>query len=138
MNIKSISRTAAVIYADSLSNVTTKTIKRKFVESIFINNNNTLLTLAELSNRIEDEMGLMFSEDEIRPIIKDEDYFMEVMNRPSEKNQYNLQEKRYNTLCSKSVDEIDSVIENYFSTQMNESLSCSKESFKELTKVFFA
>lgn len=132
MNIKSISRTAAVIYADSMSNVTTKTIKRKFVESIFVNNNNALLTLAELSNRIEEEMGLMFAEDEIRPIVKDEDYFMEVMNRPSEKNQYNLQEKRYNTLCSKSVDEIDSVIENYFSIQMKESLSYSKESFKEL------
>lgn len=116
MNIKSISRTAAVIYADSMSNVTTKTIKRKFVESIFVNNNNALLTLAELSNMIEEEMGLVFSEDEIRPIVNDKDYFMEVMSRPSEKNQYNLQEKRYNTLCSKSVDEIDCVIENYFST----------------------
>ena len=73
MEIRSIIRTAAVIYADSMSNRTTNTIKRKFVESAFINNNNSLLTLAELTNQIEDEMGLLFSEDEMKQIVKDKD-----------------------------------------------------------------
>lgn len=132
MNIKSISRTAAIIYADSMSNVTTKTIKRKLVESAYVNNGNHVLTLAELSNLIDEEMGLLFSEEELKPIVKDEDYFMEVLDKIPENNKYNLHEKRYNTLCSKSVDEMDSIIESYFSSELIESRLYSKESFKEL------
>ena len=132
MDIRSITRTATVIYADSMSNRTTNTIKRKFVESVFVNNNNTLLTLSELVNTIEETMGLMFSEDEISPIVKDENVFVEVLNRSSEDIKYNLQEKRYNTLCSKSIDEIDNVIETYFSTQVDSSVHFTKDSFKDL------
>ena len=62
MDIKSITRTAAIIYADSMSNRTTNTIRRRFVESAFVNNNNHLLTISELANHIEDELGLLFSE----------------------------------------------------------------------------
>ena len=71
MNIKTITRTAAIMYADTMLNRTTNTIKRKFVESIYANGNNSLLTLSELVNRINDEIGLFFSEDEIKPIVKD-------------------------------------------------------------------
>ena len=132
MDIRSITRTATIIYADSMSNRTTNTIKKKFVESVFVNNGNTLLTLSELVNIIEETMGLMFSEDEIKPIVKDESIFMEVLNRSSEDIKYNLQEKRYNTLCSKSIDEIDSVIETFFSTKVENSLSITKDGFKNL------
>lgn len=132
MDIRSITRTATIIYADSMSNRTTNTIKKKFVESVYVNNGNTLLTLSELVNIIEETMGLMFSEDEIRPIVKDETVFMEVLNRSSEDIKYNLQEKRYSTLCSKSIDEIDNVIETYFSAKVENSLSITKEGFKEL------
>ena len=132
MDIRSITRTATIIYADSMSNRTTNTIKKKFVESVYVNNGNTLLTLSELVNIIEETMGLMFSEDEIKPIVKDETVFMEVLNRSSEDIKYNLQEKRYSTLCSKSIDEIDNVIETYFSAKVENSLSITKEGFKEL------
>lgn len=132
MDIRSITRTATIIYADSMSNRTTNTIKKKFVESVYVNNGNTLLTLSELVNIIEETMGLMFSEDEIKPIVKDESVFMEVLNRSSEDIKYNLQEKRYSTLCSKSIDEIDNVIETFFSTKVENSLSITKECFKEL------
>lgn len=132
MDIRSITRTATIIYADSMSNRTTNTIKKKFVESVYVNNGNTLLTLSELVNIIEETMGLMFSEDEIKPIVKDESVFMEVLNRSSEDIKYNLQEKRYSTLCSKSIDEIDNVIETYFSAKVENSLSITKEGFKEL------
>ena len=132
MDIRSITRTATVIYADSMSNRTTNTIKRKFVESVYVNNGNTLLTLSELVNIIEETMGLMFSEDEIEPIVKDENVFVEILNRSSEDIKYNLQEKRYNTLCSKSIDEIDNVIEAYFSTQVSNPVHFTIDSFKDL------
>lgn len=132
MNIRSIARTAAIIYADSMSNSTTNTIKRRFIESVFINKNNALLTVTELVNHIEEQMGLSFSEDEIRPIIKDEKKFVQVLNKSSEDIKYNLEEKRYIALCSRPVNEIDEVIDKYFSSHLTESISITKESFKEL------
>ena len=132
MDIRSITRTAAVIYADNMSSRTTNTIKRKFVESAYINNNNSLLTLAELINKIEEEMGLLFSEEEIKKIVKDKDFFVEVLNRSSEDIKYNLQEKRYSVLCSKPIDEMSEVIENYFSSHQDYIVKLTIESFKDL------
>ena len=40
-------------------------------------------------NHIEEQMGLSFSEDEIRPIIKDEKKFVQVLNKSSEDIKYN-------------------------------------------------
>ena len=132
MDIKSITRSAAIVYADNMSNRTTNTIKRKFVESVYVNNDNVLLTLAELVNKVEEEMGLSFSEDELKPIVKDETIFVEVLSKSSEDIKYNLNEKRYSTLCTKPIDEIEDVIEAYFSTQEENSISLTKKEFKNL------
>ena len=131
MDIKSIARTAAVIYADSMSNVTTKTIKRRFIEAIFVNNGNKQLTIAELANQIESEMNLQFSEDEIRPIVKDDRIFVEVLSKSSEDIKYNLQEKRFVNLSSKPIDEIDKVIDSYLKLK-GDSVLIEKDDFREL------
>lgn len=132
MDIKSITRTAAIMYADStMTNRTTNTIKRKFIESAYVNNNNIQMTLYELANCIHEEMGLLFSEDELKPIVKDSEIFVEVLSKSSEDIKYNLQEKRYGTLSSKPVDEIDQIIENFFSVKEGV-FSLTKEAFKEL------
>ena len=94
MDIKSISRSAAIMYADSMSTKTTNTIKRKFVEAVFVNNSNQYFTINELLNRIEDETGLLFSETELKPIVCNADYFVEFLKKPSELTEYKLQEKR--------------------------------------------
>lgn len=132
MDIKSITRTAAIMYADStMTNRTTNTIKRKFIESAYVNNNNLQMTLYELANCIHEEMGLLFSEDELKPIVKDSEIFVEVLSKSSEDIKYNLQEKRYGTLSSKPVDEIDQIIETFFSVK-DGVFSLTKEAFKEL------
>ena len=132
MDIKSITRTAAIMYADStMTNRTTNTIKRKFIESAYVYNNNIQMTLYELANCIHEEMGLLFSEDELKPIVKDSEIFVEVLSKSSEDIKYNLQEKRYGTLSSKPVDEIDQIIENFFSVKEGV-FSLTKEAFKEL------
>lgn len=132
MDIKSITRTAAVIYADSMSKSTTSTIKRRFIESVFINNGNSLLTISELADNIENDMGLLFSEEEIKPIIKDDKIFAEVLNKSSDNIKYNLQEKRYQTLCTRPVNEIDNAIDAYFLSQLGESPKHTRDDFKKL------
>lgn len=133
MDIRSIARTAAVIYADERLTRKTDTIKRRFVESVFINNGNALLTIAELVNHIEDNMGLLFSEDEIKRIVKNDEIFMEVLNKSSEGIKYNLHENRYTLLGAKPTDEIDSVIEDYLSSlQDTGAIPYTKEALKDL------
>ena len=97
MDIKSITRSAAIVYADNMSNRTTNTIKRKFVESVYVNNGNVLLTLAELVNKVEEEMGLSFSEDELKPIVKDETIF-EAYFSTQEENSISLTKKEFKDL----------------------------------------
>lgn len=133
MDIRSIARTAAVIYADERLTRKTDTIKRRFVESVFINNGNALLTIAGLVNHIEDNMGLLFSEDEIKRIVKNDEIFMEVLNKSSEDIKYNLHENRYTLLGAKPTDEIDSVIEDYLSSlQDTGAIPYTKEALKDL------
>ena len=129
MDIKSITRTAAIMYADSMSNRETNTIKRRFIESVYVTNENTELTVSELIDKMETDMGLLFSISEIEPIIKDPKYFTEKLQRTADENKYCLLQKRYITLSSKSIDEIEKVIDNYIS-QQNVPLCISD--FKEL------
>ena len=51
MDISTSIRTAAVIYADEPT-AKTVSIKRKFIESVFLTNENAELTIAELANKI--------------------------------------------------------------------------------------
>ena len=103
MDIKSITRTAAIMYADSMTNRETNTIKRRFVESVYVTNGNAELTVSELIDKMETDMRLSFSISEIEPIIKDPEYFTEKLQRTAEENKYCLLQKRYITLIPQAV-----------------------------------
>ncbi len=111
MDIRNITRTSAIIYADEMAQRTTDTIRRKFVEAIFVNNNNSLMSVAEIANAIEDELSLTFTDEEIKHIVKDSEYFVEVLGVPSDNIKYNLVEKRYQTLSGRSSQSINETIE---------------------------
>ena len=131
MDIKSITRTAAIMYADSMTNRETNTIKRRFVESVYVTNGNAELTVSELIDKMETDMRLSFSISEIEPIIKDPEYFTEKLQRTAEENKYCLLQKRYITLSSKPINEIEEVIDNYISQQSVSVPLCISD-FKEL------
>lgn len=69
MDISTSIRTAAVIYADE-PNAKTVSIKRKFIEAVFVTNENTELTLSELANKIYEIFDLSFTEEELNNIIR--------------------------------------------------------------------
>jgi len=69
------------MYADSMSNRKTNTIRRKFIESVYVTNKNAQLTISELIDKLETDMGLLFSINEIEPIIKDSECFTEILQR---------------------------------------------------------
>lgn len=130
MDIRNITRTSAIIYADEMAQRTTDTIRRKFVEAIFVNNNNSLMSIAEIANAIEDELSLTFADEEIKHIVKDSEYFVEVLGVPRDNIKYNLVEKRYQTLSGRSSQSINETIERYIETGAE--LTVSKDDFKDI------
>lgn len=70
-----IFRLAAVLYADNNYEVSTTTLHRKVIESIFIDNNNQFTGLHTLIDNLKKQYNLDFTEEEIREITSDADYF---------------------------------------------------------------
>jgi hypothetical protein len=75
MEIKTLIPTSAIIYADEVNSKTTNTIRQKFVESIFVFNDNQELNIDALINDIENNFKLTFSEKEIQDIVNGSDVF---------------------------------------------------------------
>lgn len=130
MDIKNIVRTSAIIYADEMNQRTTETIRRKFVEAVFVNSNNALMSIAEIANAIEDILDLTFSEEEIRKIVGDNEYFVEILKSPRENTKYNLVEQRYRTLSNRCSQNIKETIDRYINS--NTDLIVTKDEFEEI------
>lgn len=76
MDLLSITRTAAMIYAEeNLGNRKTETIRRKFVESIFVLRENKSMTIMTIIDALEEELSITYSEQEVLTLIKENDSF---------------------------------------------------------------
>lgn len=113
MDIQTLSRTSAIIYAEEMSIRKTNTIKRKFIETVFVSTENKSLTILEIANLMENDLNLSFSEEEIREIVEDDDFFIEELNRSSEHIKYSLKSERYLLLKAKETSEISHIIDKY-------------------------
>lgn len=109
LNIQSIIRTSAILWSDELGTTKTDTIQRKLVESIYVLNDNTEISIEELIESIKKLYKLNFSEEEIIKLI-------DSSNDSFECNAFQkslcLTNKRYKTLCEKD-DSFDTVLANF-------------------------
>ena len=125
MNIQTLIRTSAILYADEFNLKTTITIRRKFVESVFVSNDNKPLNTDSLINEIENNFKLTFSEDEITEIVNKSDDIFEINHLNTT---ISLTKKRYDILKRKELFQINQCIQEYIPTssftitekQMNE------------------
>jgi hypothetical protein len=112
MNVQTLIRTSAIIYADEINAKTTNTIRRKFIESVFVCNNNTPINKDSLIDEIENSFKLAFSSDEITNIINKEDVFE--INQI--KQTISLSNKRYIYLKNKETLNINQSICEFIPT----------------------
>ena len=63
-------RLSAVLYADNNYEVSPKTILRKIIESVFMDNENKFKTIPEILDEIENTYDLLFSEYEVTEVLK--------------------------------------------------------------------
>lgn len=126
-------RTSAIVYAEELPGRKTTTIKRKFIESIFVNNSNKALDTEEIANAIEDVLKISLTEAEIRDIVSNSEYFNEIGKEQNTDNKYNLTDKRYITLSEKTSNGIEEIVDLYLKSS---NISLSKEVFSSLIKKY--
>ena len=131
MDIKTVTRTSAVIYADGMSERKTNTIRRKFVEAVFVQNNNTALTLLELGNALDDLLNLQFDDADIKELLEDNSIFNRVLAKHEDQTKYLLIEERYKMLAQKSEVNIESSVERYI-VDNRESILISPDDFRSL------
>ncbi|WP_312400154.1 hypothetical protein [Sphingobacterium sp.] len=97
-----IFRLAAILYADNNYEVSSKTLHRKVIESIFIDNHNDFLGLHSLIDKLNRQYNLDFTEEEIRDVVSDADYF-NTSNCKTDEIKITLTQKRFEAVKSKIV-----------------------------------
>ena len=131
MEIKTITRTSAIVYADGMAQRKTNTIRRKFVEAILVQKGNTPLTIDEIGIALDEELNLQFEDSDLKEIILKDPVFVEQKAKPNESSRYLLEEERHRALVNKSEHNIETVIDHYVNTY-RDNLKISSEQLKKL------
>jgi hypothetical protein len=103
MNKNTILRTSAVLYAEGSKKIDPTIIKRKMIESIFLEIDNKKVAVFELVDYLKKYLELDFTEEEIVGIINltDEGYFDIIPYKESSKTKVQLTSDRYKRLVEK-------------------------------------
>jgi|SRR5690554_146162 len=108
-----IFRLAAILYADNNYEVSSKTLHRKVIESIFIDNNNEFIGLHSLIDTLKKQYNLDFTEEEIKDVTNDIDNFI-TSTCKVEELRISLTAKRFETIKGKIVyNNLDYFIEQF-------------------------
>lgn len=108
-------RLAAVLYADNNYEISSRTIHRKVVESVFLETENRVLTVDQIIDFISLNYRMEFAESEVTTILKRYETDGFVYNQTTTISWACLSEKRLKTLQSKINNKtIDFFIESYF------------------------
>lgn len=114
MNNETLYRTSAVVYAEgNLESRKTETIRRRFVEAVFVEKRNAKLTVFEIGAAVDDILDITLSDKEVESIVRDDRIFVEELGPKKDDNKYNLKIERYNRLQEKSQDNIEVVVNRY-------------------------
>lgn len=120
MNTEALYRTSAVVYAEgNMGSRKTGTIRRKFVEAVFVEKQNIKMTLSEIGTAVEEVLEISLIDEEIEGIVSDDDVFVLEYGSKKEFNKYNLKVERYTKLQEKSADNIEKVVNRYLSEADN-------------------
>jgi hypothetical protein len=96
---KDIFRLAAVLYAENNYEVTPKTIHRKIIESVFLDNDNVELTVHSIIENIEKNLGFIFDFEEVAGIVKkDENTYFRLGKDNEQELLVSLTPKRLETI----------------------------------------
>ena len=112
-SIQTITRTAAIIYAEDQSSRTIKSVRRTFVDALLVNSNNEPKTIEEITSSLLTEYELVFQEKDLQSILDDIKYYEVIINQQKINNKYYLPTTRFNKLKERADYNIDNAIDDY-------------------------
>lgn len=113
--IQTIIRTAAMIYAEDQSLQTVKSVRRKFIDAVLVNADNTPQTIENIISLLQENHKLVVQENDIDSILNDNRYYEVIVGQKKSANTYYLPQKRFLKLKEKSDYTIDDAINEYMS-----------------------
>lgn len=113
--IQTIIRTAAMIYAEDQSLQTVKSVRRKFIDAVLVNADNTPQTIENIISLLQENHKLVVQENDIDSILNDNRYYEVIVGQKKSANTYYLPQKRFLKLKEKSDYTIDDAINEYLS-----------------------
>lgn len=108
--IQTIMRTAAMIYAQEQSASTIKSVKRRFVNAVLVNADNTPHTIERIITALQKDFELVIQEKELQALLDDRRYYELILGKTKQECQYYLPNKKYIMLKEKSEDSLDEAI----------------------------
>lgn len=127
-NIQTITRTAAMMHADEQSGRTIKSVKRTFIDAVFVNGDNSPKTIDEIVTILQEKFELVFLEKDVAEIVCDDRYYVLLLGKSKQYNAYYLPNDRYIKLKERSEYCIDNAIEEYIENKED----VEKEQIKNL------
>lgn len=113
--IQTIIRTAAMIYAEDQSLQTVKSVRRRFIDAVLVNVDNTPQTIDNIISLLQENHKLVVQENDIDSILNDNRYYEVIVGQRKSANTYYLPQKRFLKLKEKSDYTIDDAINEYLS-----------------------
>lgn len=103
MNSKNIIRTAAIVFSEESTALKTKTVQRKIIESVFVENENKELTFDATIDELKKSLNMDFDYEEVKKIVEDEKKASFELRYDTKQNEYfiKLEKRRYDNLKEK-------------------------------------
>lgn len=117
IEIQTIIRTAAMMYADDNQVKSKDSVCRTFIDAAFVSRDNAMMTMEEILSVLEKDFEIIYQERDINPILNKGDFFVIEQGKRKEEDKYYLPKKRFDKLHEKTKNNIDVVIDKYISTQ---------------------
>lgn len=117
--IQTIMRTAAMIYAEDQSTQTVKSVRRRFVDAVLVNANNTPHTIEQIITSLQKDYEIVVQEKDIIGFLDDERYYDKISGRTKREDTYCLINKRYERLKEKADYCIDDAIKEFSAQKPN-------------------
>ena len=117
--IQTIMRTAAIIYAEDQSIQSVKSVRRRFIDAVLVNTDNSPLTTESIITSLQKDYELVVQEKDIEDILNNNRYYEIILAENKYANTYYLPNKRYAKLKEKAEYCIDDVINEFTSQTSN-------------------
>lgn len=133
---KNIFRLAAIVYKDDNYNIRKENTIKKIIESIFLENNDFMLT-TDLTSICNEKYKLTILNEAVEEIVKNNSECFELMYLGEERFKFRLNDKRYKTISSSNYNDIEAYISTFLSTRNYDDKSNVKEIiYRYLYEVF--